>query len=144
MFELSVQLLKFAFILSCRLYPFSSCSTIREIMKTIMNVKMLKTINVWFPPSTCASYTNMFMMFSQCWWVNLHVKQLCECCQHMTNTIRMKDFYYSFHLELTINTAKSLTPSLKLQNFIWCYSISCLSLWLDRLSYIVIDDRDAL
>ena len=31
-----------------------------------------------------------------------------------------------------------------LQNFIWWYSISCLSLCLDQLNYIVIDDRDAL
>ena len=69
---------------------------------------------------------------------------LCECCQQMSSTGRMEEFHNIFHISLTINTDKSLTPTQKLKNFIWCYSISCLSLCLDQLSYIVINDRDAL
>ena len=56
----------------------------------------------------------------------------------MSNTRRMKGFHFSINIALTIYTAKSLTPTQKLQNFIWCYSISCLSLCLDQLIYIVV------
>ena len=54
----------------------------------------------------------------------------------MSNTKRKKDFYYFFYI--------ALTPAQKLPNFVWCYSISCLSLCLDQRSYLVIDDRDAI
>ena len=94
--------------------------------------------NQWVVPSTCASYTNIFMIFSQCWWVDLHVEQLCECCQHVSNTKRIKDFYFSFLIAFTINTAKYLLLHKS------CYSISCLSLHFGQLVYIVIYNRDVL
>ena len=48
------------------------------------------------------------------------------------------------HITLTIDTAKSLASTQKLENIIWCYSVSCLSLCIDQLNYVVIDVRDAL
>ena len=52
--------------------------------------------NQWVIPFTCPSYTNiMFIMFSQCWWVDLHVERLRECCQHMSNTKMIKNFQSS-------------------------------------------------
>ena len=89
--------------------------------------------NQWIVPFTCTSYTNMFVISSQCWWV--------ECCIHISNTKKLANFHYSFHIALTINTAKSLTTQ-KLQNILWCYSIGCLSLCLDQFSYI--NSKDVL
>ena len=66
-----------------------------------------------------------------------HVEQIHEFCQHMSNK-HQKDEGFSLYcnIALTINTAKSLTSTQKLQNFICCHSISCLSLCLDQLCYI--------
>ena len=80
----------------------------------------------------------------QSFMIDLYVEQVLECCQRMSNTRRMRDFHISFHIAFTINTAKSLTLPQKLLNFIQYFSISCLSLCLDQLRYIAIDNRDAL
>ena len=85
----------------------------------------------------------MVMMFRQRRWFDLHAEELHEFCQHMSNTRRMNDFNFSFNIALTINAAKSLTATQKVQKIIWCYSMSCLSLCLDQPSYIKINDRKA-